>query len=139
MDTIKSVKLKFSRIGINVPDRPRKVIYFPEITITYTNPEKKAIQKSIPELFGRFKNSDYLGYASCAEFLVLIFKSEWEIVSMEGKLLLSMPPCGQIIAVQDDYFIVKNDNTLTGYNKEGKNIGSRELTAEEIEELNKQV
>ena len=32
-------------------------------------------------------------------------------------------------------FIVRNNNIITGYDIEGKNVGSRELTAEEMNTL----
>ena len=48
-----------------------------------------------------------------------------------------MKPCGTPIQADEDEFIVRDGNVITWYDKNGKNVGSRELTAEEIEYLDK--
>jgi hypothetical protein len=48
-----------------------------------------------------------------------------------------MKPCGTPIQADETEFIVRNDNVITWYNKDGNNVGSRELTAEELEYLDK--
>ena len=127
----KSVKCKMNRIGVNGPG-VHEVLYFPDVTIDYKDSERKTLRAGISELFGRFKKSDYQGIAVCGDFFVLVFKGEWEIISSEGKLLKSITPCGKIVGVDESYFVVRNDDMITGYDKDGKNVGSRKLTAEEI-------
>jgi len=127
----KSVKCEMKRIGVNVPG-VHETLYFPGVTIDYKDPERKTLRTGISELFGRFKKSDYQGIAVCGDFFVLVFKGEWEIISSEGKLLKSIPPSGNIVGANESYFVVRNDDMITGYDKDGKNVGSRKLTAEEI-------
>ena len=133
---IKDVQARMSQIGISTSNSTkRKVMYMPSVTVEYEDFEKKPCHAYIGELLGKFKKSDFLGSVICGEFFVLIFKLEWEIISPECKLIASMPPSGEIIAVKENHFIVRNNNIITGYDIEGKNVGSRELTAEEMNTL----
>lgn len=135
---IKNVKVQMSRLGLHSDKLPKpKVMYVPSVTVTYEDSGKKARSTYINELFGRFKKSDYIGKVICGEFFVLIFKTEWDIISPECRLMATMPLCGEIIGADEDNFIVRTGNIITGYNIEGHSIGSRELTAEEIQSLDK--
>ena len=71
------------------------------------------------------------------DFFVILFTNEWEILSDDCKLLATMKPCGTPIQADEDEFIVRDGNVITWYDKNGKNVGSHELTAEEIEYLDK--
>lgn len=135
---LKSVTCKMKKaFGMFVSGSDKHTImYSPKVTIVYENPEMESIQVEIFELCGRFKPSAYQDVVVCDDFFVLSFKTEWEIVSSDGKLLKSMPPCGQIIGAEGQHFIVRNDDTLTSYDKEGKSIENRKLTAEEMKALN---
>ena len=132
---IKDVKVTMSQLGVNVPGKKRRILYMPSCTISYVDKDEKSCRTAIGELLGRFRKSDYLGKAVCGEFFVLIFKLEWEFISAEGKLLKSMPPCGKIVGVEENNIVVRNGDMITGYDKEGQNIGSRKLTSEEIKML----
>lgn len=131
---VKEIKLTMSRIGVHA-GVTNKVVYVPDIKITFEDPKCPPKRFYMMNLAGKFKKADYLGYVICEEFFVLIFKQEWEIISSKGELVTSMQPCGQIIGVEPDYFAVKEGNMLVGYDGKGKIIGSRELTEEEIAEL----
>lgn len=132
---VKDVKVTMSQLGVNVPGKKRRVLYMPSCTISYVDKDKNNCRTGIGELLGRFKKSDYLGKVVCGDFFVLIFKLEWEFISAEGKLLKSMPPCGKIVGVEENNIVVRNGDMITGYDKEGQNIGSRKLTSEEIKML----
>lgn len=132
---IKDVKVTMSQLGVNVPGKKRSVVYIPSCTISYVDKDKNDCRTGIGELFGRFRKSDYLGKAVCGEFFVLIFKLEWEFISADGKLLKSMPPCGKIIGVEENNIVVRNGDIITGYDREGQDIGSRKLTVEEMKML----
>lgn len=133
---IKSVDVRMSRLGLNVPGQKRKVVYLPIVTINNEDAQKESVQADTGKLFGRFKKSDYQGKAISKDFFVLVFKSEWEFFSSEGELIVSIPPCGQIVGVDEHCVVVRNGDEIAGYDKEGKNVGSRQLTTEEIEMLN---
>lgn len=133
---MKDVKVTMSRIGITSANVQHHVAYMPMVTITYVDPKRKRLRGCIQGRIGRFKKSDYLEVVLCGEFFVAIFKTEWCIISPECQLLASMSPCGQIIAVAEDHFIVRTGETITGYDCEGKSVGSRKLTSEELQELN---
>lgn len=133
---IKSVDVKMSRLGLNVPGQKRKVVYLPIVTINYEDARIGSVQADTGKLFGRFKKSDYQGEVVSKDFFVLVFKSEWVFFSSEGKLIVAIPPCGQIVGVDERCVVVRNGDEIIGYDKEGKNVGSRQLTTEEIARLN---
>ena len=133
---IKDVKVEMMQFGVNADNLPKRVtVCFPQVTVSYMDSGKVDRIVFLDELSGRFKKSDYRGKVVCGEFFVLLFKAEWEIISPDGKLLTSMQPCGDVIAADEDHFIVRNSNVITAYDIDGTDIGSRELTAEEIKQL----
>lgn len=138
MGTIKNVKVVMSRIGVHAASF-NKVVYMPAVTITYTDPNRKKFNTFISVSDGNIglKKKDYHGVVICGDFFVILFTNEWEIRSDDCKLLATMKPCGTPIQADETEFVVRNDNVITWYNKEGNNVGSRELTAEELEYLDK--
>lgn len=133
---IKDVKVEMMQFGVNANTLPKRVtVCFPQVTVSYMDSGKADRIVFLDELSGRFKKSDYRGKVVCGEFFVLIFKAEWEIISPDGRLLASMQPCGDVIAADEDHFIVRNGRVITAYDIEGKDVGSRELTDEEIKQL----
>lgn len=133
---IKDVKVEMMQFGVNANTLPKRVtVCFPQVTVSYMDSGKADRTVFLDELSGRFKKSDYLGKVVCGEFFVLVFKQEWEIISPDGRLLASMQPCGDVIAADEDHFIVRNGNVITAYDIDGTDVGSRELTAEEIKQL----
>ena len=138
MSNIKSVNVRMSRIGFHGVEI-NKVVYVPSVDITYTDTNKKKLSIFAPVSDGNkgLKRKDFHGVVVCGDFFVILFTNEWEILSEDCKLLATMKPCGTPIQADEDEFIVREGNIITGYDKNGKNVGSRELTAEEIEYLDK--
>lgn len=136
MEKIKNVKVSMSRIGLHGVNI-NKVVYMPSVDITYMDSKKKKLSMFAPVSEGNrgLRREDYHGVVICGDFFVILFTNEWEILSDDCKLLATMKPCGTPIQAEEDDFIVRDGNIITGYNKKGESIGSRELTAEEIETL----
>ena len=138
MANIKSVKVRMSRIGVHGVEI-NKVVYVPSVDITYTDTNKKKLSIFAPVSEGNkgLKRKDFHGVVVCGDFFVILFTNEWEILSEDCKLLTTMKPCGTPIQADEDEFIVRDGNVITWYDKNGKNVGSRELTADELEDLDK--
>lgn len=138
MEKIKDVKVHMSRIGVHTASY-NSVVYVPAVDISYMDPSKKKFSSFAPISDGNrgLKKKDYHGSIVCGDFFVLLFTNEWEIISSDNKLLCAMKPCGTPIQADENDFIVREGNIITGFDKNGKIIGSRELTADEIEYLDK--
>lgn len=133
---IKDINVEMFQFGVNANTFPKRVtVCFSQVTVSYTDYGKADRTVFLNELSGRFKKPDFLGKVVCGEFFVLLFKTEWEIISPDGKLLVSMQPCGDVIAADEDHFIVRNGNVIMAYDIDGTDVGSRELSAEEIKQL----
>lgn len=126
---LSDVQVKMSRIGVHTANASTN-LYFPTVTIYYTDPKEKPVSTWIIELGSRFKKSDYLGKVICGDFFVILLKTEWDIISPEGKLVTSMSPCGEVVEAEEDHFIVRNGNIFTGYNIKGKAIWCKESVTE---------
>lgn len=134
MNQIKDVKVTMFQYGLNAPNLSKKKVFcLTTVKIIYM--DDSVVEKYINELSGKFRKSDLKSIAICSDFFVIAFKTEWAIMSPEGDYVMSMSPCGQIIGVDNDCFLVRKDNTITGYNGKGEKTGCRELTKEEIETL----
>lgn len=66
---LSDVQVKMSRIGVHTANASTN-LYFPTVTIYYTDPKKKPVSTWIIELGSRFKKSDYLGKVICGDFLL---------------------------------------------------------------------
>lgn len=138
MSNIKSVNVRMSRIGVHAKGFD-KTVYVPSVDITYTKGNRKKLRTIAPVSEGNreLKRKDFHGVVICGDFFVILFTNEWEILSEDCKLLATMKPCGTPIQANEDDFIVREGNSIACYDKNGNNTGSRELTAEEIEYLDK--
>lgn len=136
--TIKNVKVTMSRIGVHTGNF-NKNVYLPAVDITYTDPNREKLATFIFVSDGNLglKKKDYHGVVVCGDFFVILFTNEWEIRSDDCKLLCTMKPCGTPIQADINDFIVREGNVITGYDKNGNNIGSRELTNDELDYLDR--
>ena len=129
--TIKDVKVKMSKIGVNKPGEPRKVLYMPITTITYNETDEPY------SLFlgGNFvKKSFYKGFIICKTFFVGITEDEYLIYDEKGEYVaaVSVETVGKAIQANEGYFVCLKDHTIYGIDAKGAIIASKELTDEEL-------
>lgn len=86
----------------------------------------------------RFGKKDYLGHCILREYIVVITKNEYIIVDEKAEERASLDPkeVGRIIGVQEEGFLSVKDNHLMLRDITGAVIAERDLTEEEIKELN---
>ena len=82
---LSDVQVKMSRIGVHTANASTN-LYFPTVTIYYTDPKKKPVSTWIIELGSRFKKSDYLGKVICGDFFVI------DPASFDFDCIVSNPP-----------------------------------------------
>ena len=134
--TIKDVKVKLSKIGVNKPGEPRKVLYMPIATITYNETDEPYSLL----LGGSFvKKSYYKGFIICKTFFVGITEDEYLIYDKKGEYVAAVPvdTVGKTIQANEDYFVCLKDHTIYGIDAKGTIIASKELTDEELTSLKK--
>lgn len=134
--TIKDVKVKMSKIGVNKPGEPRKVLYMPIATITY-NETKEPYSLLLGGSF--VKKSYYKGFIICKTFFVGITEVEYLIYDEKGEYSATVlvETVGKTIQANESYFVCLKDHTIYGINAKGVIIASRELTDEELTSLTK--
>ena len=127
---IQDVKINFVGFGVNVSDKPRRKMVMCIVEIIFMNGEKTA--NNIPNI----AKKEYRGELICEEFFVVVTTSEYVICNDKGEVVKRLPAIiGVPIACEPDYFICRKENTITRYNNMGVEIGSRELTENEIQKI----
>ena len=132
--TIKDVKVKLSKIGVNKPGEPRKVLYMPIATITY-NETNEAYSLLLGGSF--VKKSYYKGFIICKTFFAGITEDEYLIYDEKGEHVatVSVETVGKVIQANENYFVCLKDHTVYGIDAKGAIIASKELTDEELTSL----
>lgn len=124
---ISDVKINFLSLGVNECGKPRRKELWCLAEIIYMNGE--TFTNKIPNLVKK----EFRGLLICEEFFVVITTSYFVICNDKGEIVKRLSlMIGEPIACNPDHFICRKDNTITGYNNLGEEIGSRELTADEM-------
>ena len=136
---IESAKITFSRIGFHSTQGDHGVIWMPRVALTIQG-RKHAKTGYLPgkDRLDRFSKKDYLGLCILRDYIVVITKNEYIIVDEKAEERASLDPkeVGRIVGVQEEGFLSVKDNHLMLRDITGTVIGERDLTEEEIKELN---
>ena len=136
---IESAKITFSRIGFHSSQGDHGVIWMPRVALTIQG-RKHAKTGYLPgkDRLDRFSKKDFLGLCILREYIVVITKNEYIIVDEKAEERVSLDPkdVGRIVGVQEEGFLSVKDNHLMLRDITGTVIGERDLTEEEIKELN---
>ena len=131
---IESVKVGKTRIGMhysNPEGAVNKNVYYCRVEISYIGIKKKKTCYLFDVLY-----SIYQGTLSCRDFFVIGTNKEYRIYNDAGEFITSLPVnMGRPVGVQTDAFVLLKGSTITGYGKDGKAIGSKELSPEELKQL----
>lgn len=139
---IKDLKVDYSKYGMTLPGSPRKSMYVPKAKIEYEvdGAKKKCEFPVLGEKSGQMammgKRIPFTGVWVAAEWFVLGTPSDYWFYFYDGTLTTKLPvSIGKALWFQDveeeDLLMVVLDNTVSGYNMEGKVVVSKELTPEE--------
>ena len=132
--SITSMEIKFSNIGINTADQPRKVNYIPVAVLGFDNCSKK--KRVYLDVFLCDKKSVKQALAG-ETFIVLFIDDEFHVFNLEGKLQgkVSSTEYGVPVQVNEDSFILCKDRTATWITNKVEVLKARELTEEEYQAL----
>lgn len=134
-------RVSFSQIGVTSIKNPkRQVLQYPVLWIL--NPlTGRCKRHDHIELKDEINKSNYQGLAEAEDFVLVITKSAYySFSSKDGNLItksLRSDHLGQIIGVQAEGVLFRDKNFLILRDKELNEVGKRELTKDEIEELDK--
>ena len=111
--TIKDVKVKLSKIGVNKPGEPRKVLYMPIATITY-NETNEAYSLLLGGSF--VKKSYYKGFIISKTFFVGITENEYLIYDEKGEYMAAVlvETVGKPLQANESYFVCLKDHATGG-------------------------
>ena len=136
---IESAKITFSRLGIHTSDGYQGAIWMPRVALRIQG-RKSAKTGYLPgkDRLDRFGKKDLLGLCILREYIVVITKNEYIIVDEKAEEKASLNPreVGRIVGVQEEGFLSVKDNHLMLRDITGSIISERDLTEEEIRELN---
>ena len=134
--SITSMEIKFSKIGVNAPGKPRKVIYIPVAVLQFDKlPTKKKISLEV-----LLPDKKSVKQAIAGEtFIALRIDDDFCVYDLDGKRQGQVPvgEYGELIQVNENSFILCKDRTITWINDHGKIIKSREVTGEEYDNIHK--
>lgn len=134
-------RVSFSQIGITSAGLPkRQVLHYPVLWIL--NPSTGRCKRHDHlELKDEINKSNYQGLAEAADFVLVITKSSYySFSSNDGNIIiksLRSDISGDIIGVQAEGVLFRDKNFLVLRDKELKEVSKRELTKDELEELDK--
>lgn len=137
---IESAKITYSRIGVHPCTGENSVLWIPRIALRIQGRKSAKIgYLSGKDRIDRFGKKDYQGLCILPDFIVVVTRNEYIIVDEDAKERISLDPVevGRIVGVQTEGFLSVKENHLMLRDITGQVIGERELTAEEIAELNK--
>lgn len=132
-------KLSFSKIGITDSEFPKQcVLHYPVLWIL--NPQTgRAKRYDHIELKDEITKKNYQGLAETSEFVMVITEETYySFSSLDGSVISKVPKNtikGQIIGTQDERVLVRDNNMLHLYGKNLTLLGGRELTQEEMQQL----
>lgn len=142
---IQSAKVTFSKIGVisakvtssknGVASHEKKgTLFMPRVVLQIEG--RKSLKTGYLQL-SRFDKKDYEGLAILSDFIVIITKHEYITVGedIEERKAISRSEAGEIVDVQEDGFICRIGNKIQLRNIDCEMIGERDLTEEEIRDL----
>lgn len=132
--TIKNVKVTMSKVGVNTPGKPRKVVYMPLATITYNETKKTHTHF----LDGEFVKKDHFkGFVIGKTYFAGITENEYLIYDEMGERTgsVTIEAVGKVIQADENHFVCLKEKTIYGIDAKGTILASRELTDEELEGL----
>ena len=158
---IQSAKVTFSKIGVisaivtssknGVASQEKKgTLFMPRVVLQIEGRkslktgylqlsrfDKKDYQGLAYLQLSRFDKKDYQGLAVLPDFIVIITKQEYITVGedIEERKAISRSEAGEIVDVQEDGFICRIGNKIQLRNIDCEMIGERDLTEEEIRDL----
>ena len=132
--SITSMEIKFSNIGINTANQPRKIYYIPVIVLGFDSCTKK--KRVYLDILLRNKKSVKEALAG-ETFIVILVDHEFNVFDLEGKLQgkVSSTEYGVPVQINEDSFILCKDRTVTWITNKGDVLKARELTEEEHQAL----
>lgn len=148
--SIINAKVSFSRIGCTSCQNgavQKSEVFIPKISVYlegrktavvgYLYKAKEQISTNVTTC-GRFVKKDYRGRAICEKFIVIGTKAEYITVGEDAQehAAISKAEAGSIVRVDAQSFFCRKGATLTAYDFDCKAVGSRELTEEEIIQIN---
>lgn len=151
--SIINAKVSFSRIGCTACQNgaiQKSEVFIPKISV-YLEGRKTAVvgylykakEQISPNVttWGRFVKKDFMGQAICEKFIVIGTKAEYITVGEDAQehAAISKAEAGRIVSVDAQSFLCVKGTTLTAYDFDCKAVGSRELTEEEIIQINTEI
>ena len=131
---ILSAKVTFSKIGVHCVEGHTGNIYTPRVSLQIEG--RKSAKTGYLQL-NRFDKQDYQGLAILPDFIVIITATEYITVGedAEERKAISRAEAGDIVDVQEEGFICRLGNRIQLRNRDCEVLGERELTQEELKEL----
>ena len=128
------MEIKFSNIGINTANQPRKIYYIPVIVLGFDSCTKK--KRVYLDILLRNKKSVKEALAG-ETFIVILVDHEFNVFDLEGKLQgkVSSTEYGVPVQINENSFILCKDRTVTWITNKGDVLKARELTEEEHQAL----
>lgn len=120
---IESAKVTFSRIGVHTMEGHVGNMYMPRIVLNIQG-RKSAKTGYLPP--NRFDRKDYIGIALLLDFIVIITKTEYIVVDEKAE---------EMVGVQKEGFLCRKAGMLQLRDIDCELVGERELTPDEIREL----
>ena len=131
---LESAKLNFSRVGVYSKDGSHGDMFMPRVSLWIRGRKTAKVGYLEPN---RFDKKDYIGIALLLDFIVIITTAEYIVVDekAEERKAISREEAGEMVGVQKEGFLCRKGNMLQLRNIDCELLGERELTAEEIREL----
>ena len=130
---ILSAKVTFSKIGV-ISETKKGTLFMPRVVLQIEG--RKSAKTGYLQL-KRFDKKDYQGLAILPDFIVIITTSEYITVGedAEERKSVSRAEAGEIVDVQEEGFICRVGNKIQLRNIDCVVLRERELTEEEIADL----
>ena len=132
-------RISFSEIGVTSSSNPtRQVMRYPVLWVK--NPKTGRCKRfDHLELKDEINKQNYRGLAEAKEFVLIVTDNDYySFASSDGTLITKVSTDiirGHIVGVQTEGVLFRDDSKLTLLDKDLKQIACRELTAEEIQQL----
>ena len=132
-------RISFSESGVTSISNPKhQIMRYPVLWIK--NPNTGRCKRfGHLELKDEINNQNYRGLAEAKEFVLIVTDNDYfSFASSDGTLITKVSNDiirGHIVGVQPEGVLFREDSKLTLLDKGLKQIASRELTAEEIQQL----
>ena len=131
MNIYRIEKISYSRVGVTCPGQPRKVMYFPVVSIIHD--EKGATKSKV--FLNKMVDSKkyYTGWIEGKTYIAGATNEGYDFFDEKGKQTgaVTIASVGRVIQANVDSIICLKGVVICEVSAEGKVLGSRELTAEE--------